>query len=122
VYAAKNVARISAGKKAWDASHPEKRQEYGRNKRLKKYGLTPAEAEALFTSQFGKCPICERPGVLGRAEQDAQARGEVMLVVDHCHKTGKVRALLCNTCNTMVGNHEPALLRRGADFVKQHAA
>lgn len=43
--------------------------------------------------QNGKCPICERtPEEVGRR-----------LVVDHCHKTGRVRGLLCHNCNTLIG-------------------
>ena len=53
------------------------------------YGLTLAQYEALRVGQRGKCAIC---GALGR------------LCVDHCHKTGKVRGLLCSQCNySLVG-------------------
>jgi hypothetical protein len=45
------------------------------------------------------------------------------LEVDHCHKTGKVRELLCRRCNRQVlgfANHDPELLRRAASYLEKH--
>lgn len=53
----------------------------------KTYGLTPAEYEALFAAQGGRCAIC-------RARPKSKR-----LAVDHDHKTGEVRGLLCSRCN-----------------------
>lgn len=54
-----------------------------------RYGITIADYQAMYERQEGKCAIC------GTSEEK--------LVVDHNHKTGKVRELLCHLCNAMIG-------------------
>jgi len=51
----------------------------------------------MFESQGGLCAICDRSLTIGK--QNA-------CHVDHCHKTGTVRALLCGGCNTKLGWYE----------------
>ena len=75
----------------------EKRREYARKypERIRmvdlkaKYGITLEDYNAMYERQCGRCAIC------GAAEGK--------LVVDHNHKTGKVRELLCHLCNAMIG-------------------
>ncbi len=55
---------------------------------LKKYGLTLKEYEQMVKQQENKCLIC------GKKKQ---------LVVDHNHKTKKIRGLLCSQCNRALG-------------------
>lgn len=55
----------------------------------KKNGLTQERYEATVQKQNGCCAICHKP--------------TKNLYIDHCHKTGKFRALLCNLCNTGLG-------------------
>lgn len=62
---------------------------------LKRYGLTPEGYEALFEAQSGLCAICRR--------DDGQTK-HGMLHVDHDHDSGRVRGLLCSTCNTGIGH------------------
>jgi len=63
---------------------------------LKKYGMTAEDYESLREKQEGRCAICNvhfsEKVILGR-----------MPSIDHCHQTGKVRGLLCMTCNTKLG-------------------
>ena len=59
-----------------------------------KYGLTLECFEALWTSQDGKCAICDQ------ALSTTEKRGHA---IDHNHETGKVRGLLCSGCNTGLG-------------------
>jgi Recombination endonuclease VII len=61
-----------------------------RKAHLKRYGISPAEYDALLAKQNGACAICRRH-VKGR------------LCVDHCHVTGMVRGLLCKECNGALG-------------------
>lgn len=60
--------------------------------RLRKYGLTLYAYQRMLERQKGACAICKRP------ELDVGG-----LVVDHNHDTGKVRGLLCGSCNTALG-------------------
>lgn len=69
----------------------------------RRYGLTRAQYEAILVAQGGVCAICKRPERL-------RAGGVVRpLSVDHDHDTGRVRGLLCNGCNRLVGLLESAL-------------
>lgn len=67
----------------------QKRRLYGSHIRLV-YNLTPQNIEAMLKAQNNNCALCGKP-FLGK------------YVVDHCHKTGKVRGLLHQKCNTMLG-------------------
>lgn len=59
--------------------------------RLAKYNITPAVFFQMVEDQDGQCAICAVK--LGRN-----------LHIDHCHKSGKVRGLLCSRCNTGLGS------------------
>lgn len=74
-----------------------------------KYGLTPEEVELKVDGQDGICPICQR---------------KKPLVVDHCHRLGHVRDLLCGTCNTGLGSFDDnsIWLYRAAMYVHRHTA
>lgn len=70
-----------------------------RNKHLKrKYGITVEQYNEMLRNQNGTCKICNRACKTGK-----------FLAVDHCHKTGKVRGLLCALCNTNLGRIEKYL-------------
>ena len=58
-----------------------------------RYGLTYEQWEKMREEQNFSCMIC------GISEDEYGKK----LDVDHCHNTGKVRGLLCNPCNTMIG-------------------
>lgn len=69
----------------------EKRRLDRTNKRLQfVYGIDLDDHEAMLREQRGVCAICEDDPETG-------------LVVDHCHTSGKVRGLLCHSCNIMLG-------------------
>lgn len=56
------------------------------------YGITQDQYEMLSESQGGVCAICGEPPIAGEN-----------LAVDHCHKGGHVRGLLCRSCNSALG-------------------
>ena len=99
------AARLAANRK-WKAAHPERVREYAlKNNGI---GLTLEEYRELLRRQNGVCAICKRD----------DSRGS--LAVDHCHKTGLVRGLLCRSCNTSLGkmNDDPELLRRAIAYLE----
>jgi len=63
--------------------------------RLKKKGLTPDDYARMLEAQGGRCAIC-------RADKPGQ-KDNSSWAVDHCHTTGKVRGLLCHSCNLALG-------------------
>lgn len=63
---------------------------------LQQAGLTIGQWNELFQQQNGCCAIC------GKTEQDIGRH----LDIDHDHKTGKIRGLLCRTCNANLGLYE----------------
>jgi len=77
-----------------------------------KFGITVEYYDALWNAQNGVCAICEQPETTIHF-----MTGEVLrLAVDHCHKTGKIRGLLCNRCNYLLGilHDDPTYIRRVA--------
>jgi hypothetical protein len=83
-----------------DVARKHSRNAYKKNPgargRLKStYGITPAEYDDMLNSQKGRCAAC---GSLPRNGRP--------LCVDHCHKTGIVRGLLCDHCNIVAGHIE----------------
>jgi len=81
----------------------------------KTYGVTQEEYDALYKAQGGRCAICRR--ATGRARR---------LAVDHNHKTGEVRGLLCKPCNSygigMFARDEPEILDRAANYLRNPPA
>jgi hypothetical protein len=63
----------------------------------------------MFLGQEGRCAICERH----------QSDCKKALAVDHCHTTGKVRGLLCNSCNAGLGflKDDAGLIKRVLDYL-----
>lgn len=67
----------------------------------RKFGITLEDYDKMLDEQKGICAICKKP------ESVITKYGLVRrLAVDHNHKTGKVRALLCTKCNAYVGMFE----------------
>lgn len=81
-----------------------------------KYGLTVDDYWRMLEEQGGGCKIC------GITQSQLWKEGwNHPLEVDHCHDTGKVRGLLCSSCNVSLGRfkHDPALLRRAAEYLER---
>lgn len=90
--------------KQWMIDNPEKYKQYAktskkthkhinRDKYLqRKFGITLQEFDCLSIAQNHVCKICNQP-----------ERVNKNLAVDHCHETGKIRGLLCTSCNTALG-------------------
>ena len=87
-------------------------RDYVRSKTYKgKYGLNIEKYDELFKSQSGKCAIC------GKSSKEMADKKR--LAVDHDHKTGQIRGLLCSDCNTMLGHFhdDPKLCIKAASYL-----
>jgi hypothetical protein len=108
----------------------EKQKEFGKRKAQTKkykdtayksylkrvYKITFEEYNMLLDKQKGVCANCNMPET-----QCNKKTGKVnKLSVDHCHKTGKVRFLLCHKCNSGLGyfNEDPKLLKNMARLIE----
>lgn len=72
------------------------------------YGLEPGDYERMLHLQGNVCYICRR--ATGKTRR---------LCVDHDHKTGRVRGLLCRGCNTILGRFrdDPDMYMRGYQYL-----
>lgn len=64
-----------------------------------RYGITPEEYQAMCDVNHGRCTICDKQPHIEYADRHARIQ---RLNVDHDHKTGAVRGLLCQPCNGRV--------------------
>ena len=90
----------------------------GRNAYYKRnYGIDEADLAVMKKEQDNKCYLCGSEGFLIGKNNHSEK-----LAVDHCHKSGKVRKLLCHNCNRGLGLYKdnPDLLRKAAEYVEQH--
>lgn len=80
---------------------------------IRHYKITSAEYEILLLSQNSKCAIC-KASETGRKKQKH-------FPVDHDHKTGKIRGLLCDQCNKGLGHFkdDPEIMERAIQYVKR---
>jgi hypothetical protein len=73
-----------------------------------KYGITQQQYDDMYNSQQGLCAICIQPFDI--------------FAVDHNHITGRIRGLLCKSCNTLLANakEDSSLLQRAIDYLAVH--
>lgn len=82
--------------------HKNKRRFADKNRqcRLKaEYGITAAQYDEMLEKQNFKCAVCLK------STDEFPER----LAIDHCHKTNKIRGLLCSGCNFGLGNFKDSI-------------
>lgn len=65
-----------------------------------KYGLTVSLYYLILKEQDNKCDCCDKI-IYSKDESPKQT---LTAHVDHCHKTGRIRGLLCGACNSGIGH------------------
>jgi len=89
-----NPEKSKAIRNRWREKNIEHVRNYSRAEAFKrKFGITIFDYDEIFKKQNGVCAICGRP----------QSEFKRKFSLDHCHKTLKVRGLLCSTCNSGIG-------------------
>jgi hypothetical protein len=102
--------------KQWREKNPDKQKTSEKKSRRKevtqrshmkrRYGLSWNRYQEMLEEQQGRCKIC----------RDIMKRP----AIDHCHKTGKVRGLLCDGCNFAIGllKDDPEIVDRAAAYLR----
>jgi len=107
----KNRAKGISQSAEWRAKNRERWNYIYRRSWLKRaYGITPERYQELLEQQNGACDLCGK-------------KTAKTLAVDHDHKTGAVRALLCHVCNTAMGTVEmPGWINKAKNYLEKHGA
>lgn len=116
--------REGESKKDWYArkwtSRRERMPTYETDRYMRRmYGISLDDYKRMQTVQGDRCAICrEKETSFGHASHKIKNLG-----VDHCHRTGKVRELLCFRCNAMIGkvDENTELLRKMIRYLRKHA-
>ena len=83
-----------------------------------KYGISLNEFMDMYESQDGCCAICNKEIEIYATRDKAYEVANI----DHCHKTNKIRALLCNHCNTGLGKFmdRADLLMKAVEYLNKY--
>lgn len=107
----KTIEKFHVDKNSYDGRHGycgECKNSFSRSRRLNlsprerksedlrySYGITIEEYDKLYDKQQGKCSIC--------STSESKTKNSKFLFVDHDHRTGRIRSLLCHKCNSALG-------------------
>jgi hypothetical protein len=104
--------------RAWRANNPVKRRGYHQSFKdshphyyiENRYGISIVEYKQMLDTQNNKCAICRK-----------SFRDSKSTCIDHCHKVGHVRGLLCRYCNSWIGyiGESPATMRRALEYLSK---
>jgi len=89
---------------------------YCKDRMWSEFGFTIDAYIEMLADQNDVCKICKQP----ETSKDARSGKTKDFAIDHCHKTGKIRGLLCIKCNTAIGlfQDDPILLRSAVEYLK----
>lgn len=103
----KHRKHVLAKAKEWARQNPRAVRDHA----LRRFGISVDEYDRMLAAQGGGCAICGRKTV--------GQKGRKNFHVDHCHRTKKVRGLLCAACNQGLGafSDDPKRFRAAADYL-----
>ena len=78
------------------------------------YGIDQEEYELMLEEQDERCAICRKLPQVKNNEPE-------ILSVDHCHRSGEVRGLLCRKCNSLIGlaNDSTEILMQAIQYLQR---
>jgi hypothetical protein len=107
----KNKEKYVEKRKKWESKNKEKIASLALKFNLKRnYGISVESFNEMVEKQNGKCLIC------------GNTNGTMRLCVDHCHKTGKIRGLLCGKCNNGLGcfNDDINKMQLAIEYIRKY--
>lgn len=95
--------------KRWRKENPEKTKKQWHRAALKLYGISQEQYAGFLRKQNRRCAICRTKENNGKD-----------WCIDHCHRSKKVRGLLCHKCNLMLGlaKDKPRLLKSAIQYLE----
>jgi hypothetical protein len=109
-YRKKNYEECKRREELYRNNNRKKNREYTRAWHIKrKYGLSVLDRNNLLKKQNHKCALCGE--LLGRK-----------FSIDHCHKSGKVRGIVHQFCNLVLGfsKEDVNILKKTIKYIKKH--
>jgi hypothetical protein len=100
------------------SSSPEFKRKKKNASLMHHYGITVHDYEAMVDAQANLCAVCGQP----ETRVDSRTGKVFSLSVDHDHRTGAVRQLLCKRCNAALGHvdDDPAILDALKLYLERH--
>lgn len=98
------IYRGEARERIYNAKHRQEQVDY---QRVRHYGITREQYDAMYIAQYGKCAVC--------------GKHVAPLCLDHDHVGGKTRGLLCHKCNRGLGFFcdDPEITMFATRYLKQ---
>ena len=95
----------------WYSNNKQHKSTYSKKHNLSRYGISTDDYQLVCKKQKNKCAICKREPNKNKA-----------LGVDHCHKTGVIRGLLCDSCNLSLGGFKDSveILKSAIAYLEKH--
>lgn len=111
-YVRTNKDKIAKRSKAYRDAHPEVVAKMWENSIRSLFGINADDYNKMFDEQGGCCAVC------GKHQTETKKR----LFVDHDHKTGLVRGLLCQKCNMALGmvDDKKSILEKLISYLEKH--
>lgn len=110
-WAKNNRALYNKTQRAWRKARPTLTDSYQFKSR---YGLTLDQFDSMLISQHFQCKICKLNMSYAKKRR---------FCIDHDHKTGKIRGLLCDPCNSSIGQmkYNVDRLNSAIEYIKEHS-
>jgi hypothetical protein len=115
-YRRRNLGKCRSYSRSYYLANREELKKNSIRQKCRRYGLSVAEFGVMLGKQEGLCAIC------GTNDPGSNNHGKQSFCIDHDHATGKLRSLLCDTCNKGLGTFKDsaAVLMAAASYLDRH--